>query len=61
MNTTFDLLTASIHAATAKLEKKMTDVAEASQRSCAEGSRSLSAHVGEMEDKLDKVLGPQRG
>lgn len=60
VNTTFDLLTLSIADVKTTLEKKLNDVAQANQASIAEGTRSLSAHIGEMEDKLDKTLGLQQ-
>ena len=57
VNTTFELTSSSITAATTTLEKKLADMAEANQRALSEVTRSLSAHIGEMEDKLDKSLG----
>lgn len=57
VNTTFDLLTQSITGATATLEQKLAQVSEANKLALSENSRSLSAHLGEVEDKLDKALG----
>lgn len=56
VNTTFDALTQSIASSTATLEKRIVDTADATQRACTEATLSLSAHLGELEDKLDKVI-----
>lgn len=56
VNTTFDALTQSIAASTVTLEKRISDTADATQRACNEATLSLSAHLGEVEDKLDKVI-----
>jgi len=60
VNTTFDALTLSIAASTDTLEKRLSDTAGATQRACAEATLSLSAHLGEVEDKLDKVIASQK-
>lgn len=57
VNATFDLLTQSITSATATLENKLAQVSEANKLVLLENTQSLSAQLGEMEDKLDKALG----
>ncbi|MDR7307795.1 hypothetical protein [Rhodoferax saidenbachensis] len=44
--------------ATGTLEQKITQAAEANQRALSEATHSLSAHLGEMDDKLDKAIAP---
>jgi uncharacterized membrane protein len=58
VNTTFDLLTQSLAATAGALEQKIALASEASQRAVSEASHSLSAHLGEVEDKLDKAMAP---
>lgn len=57
VNATFELLTQSITGATATLEQKLAQASESNRLALSENARSLSAHLGEVEDKLDKVLG----
>lgn len=57
VNVTFDLLTQSITGATATLEQKLAQVSESNKLALFENTQSLSAQLGEMEDKLDKALG----
>ena len=56
VNTTFDLLTRSIAASTGTLELKLTQASAANQQALADATQSLSAHLGEVEDKLDRVI-----
>lgn len=56
VNATFDLLTQSIASATGTLEQKIASATEINQRALSEATHSLSAHLGEMEDKLDKAI-----
>lgn len=56
MNNRFDSLTESIAVSFVTVEKKVSDTADATQRANSEATLSLSAHLGEVEDKLDKVI-----
>lgn len=56
VNTVFDLLTESMTASATVLEQRIAQTLKANDTSLQEISHSLSAHLGEIEDKLDKAL-----
>ncbi len=56
VNATFDLLTQSITSSTSTLEHKVSQAAAAYQQALSEATQSLSAHLGEIEDKLDRAI-----
>ncbi len=58
VNATFDALTVSIASATSTLDQKINQATESNLRALSEASHTLSAHLGEIEDKLDKTLLP---
>ncbi len=56
VNATFELLTQSIASSTSTLEHKVSLAATAYQQALSEATQSLSAHLGEIEDKLDRTI-----